>query len=95
MVLSCVWVEREIATKKLTKLRSEELNNMYSSSNFVSVIKSKRTKLGRTVARMKDEKCTKIAFGETEGKNQLGRYRRSWEKKTDHRRILDIRDVLD
>jgi hypothetical protein len=46
-----------------------EINNMYPSSNIVSVIKSRRIKLARTVAHMKDEECKKFSFGETEGKN--------------------------
>lgn len=44
------------------KLQSEGLNDMYASSNIVGMIKSKRIKLVRTVARMKDEECIKNCF---------------------------------
>jgi hypothetical protein len=42
---------------------------------------------------MKFEECIKIALGESQGKNPLGRYRRRWGEKTGC--ILNTRDVLD
>jgi hypothetical protein len=58
--------------------RDEELHNLYSSSRIISVIKSRRMKLVRHVARTEERNAYKILVEKAEGKRPLGRSRRSW-----------------
>jgi hypothetical protein len=44
--------KRDKVTGKWKKLHNEELNNLYSSSNIVRVIKSRRMRWARHVERM-------------------------------------------
>jgi len=64
----------------LSKLHSQELNDLYSSPNIIRVIKSKRMKWAGHVARIGgEERCIQGFGGETWGKGPLGRSRRIWE----------------
>jgi hypothetical protein len=56
----------------------EELHNMYASKNIVGEIKSRRMRWAEHVARMTDEKWTKILVGKPEGKTPLRRPRNRW-----------------
>ena len=59
--------------------RHEELNNLYSSPNFVRVIKSRRMRWAGHVARMGEERGVyRVFVGKPEGRRPLGRPRRRW-----------------
>jgi len=56
-----------------------ELNDLYSSSNIVRVIKSRRMSWAGHVARIGEERGVyRFSVGKREGKRQLGRPRRRW-----------------
>ena len=57
-----------IITGKWRKLHNEELNDLYSSSNIVRVIKSRRMRWAGHVARMGEER----EVGKPEGRNHWG-----------------------
>jgi hypothetical protein len=62
------------------KLHTDELHSLYSSPNNVKMIKSRRMRWARHVARMGEERGVyRILVGRPEGKTQLGRPRRRWE----------------
>jgi hypothetical protein len=72
------------------RLRSEELHNLYISSNIIRVIKSWRMRLAGHVARMGEIKnAYRIVIGKPEGKRPLRRPRSRWE---DNIR-MDLREV--
>jgi hypothetical protein len=59
------------------KLHNEELNNLYSSSNIIREIKSKRMRLAGHVARVGESKGVyRVLVGQPKGKRPLGRPRR-------------------
>jgi hypothetical protein len=67
-------------TGEWRKLHSEELHNLYSSSNIFRQIKSRRMRWAGHVARMGEErKVYKVLAGKPEGKRPLERPRRRWE----------------
>jgi hypothetical protein len=71
-------------------LHSEELYNLYSSTNIIRQIKSKRKRLAEHVARVgEDRKVYKFLVEKLEGKRPLARPRSRWENGiiTDHRKI--------
>jgi hypothetical protein len=51
--------KRDGLTGEWRKLNNEELNDLYSSSNIVRVIKSRRMKWAGYVARMEGDVCTR------------------------------------
>ena len=54
---------------------------LYSSSNIVRVIKSRRLRWAGLVARMEESRSSfKILIGKPTGKISLGRPRRRWEE---------------
>jgi len=58
-------------------LHNEELNDLYSSPNIVRVIKSRRMRWARHVARMGEERGVySVLVGKPEGRRPLGRPRR-------------------
>jgi hypothetical protein len=56
------------------KLRNEELNDLYTSSNIVWAIKSRRMRSAEHVASM-----GRVLVGKPKGKRPLGRPRRRWQ----------------
>jgi hypothetical protein len=57
-------------------IRNEELNDMYSSPNFVRVIKSRRMRWAGHVTRMGERRgLFRVSVGKPEGKRPLGRPR--------------------
>jgi hypothetical protein len=58
----------------------EELNDLYSSPNSIRVIKSRRNRWARHVARTVERRGVyRILVGKAEGKRPLWRPRRRWE----------------
>jgi len=61
------------------RLHNKELNDSYSSPNIVRVIKSRRMRWARHVARMREERGVyRVLVGKPEGRRPLGRPRRRW-----------------
>ena len=70
---------RDAVTGEWRILYNEELNDLYSSPNIVRVIKSRRMRWARHVARMGEERrAYRVLVGKTEGKRPLGRPRCRW-----------------
>ena len=66
-------------TGELMRLHNEELSDLFSSPNFVRVIKSRRVRWAGHVARMGEERgAYRVLMGKPEGKRPLGRPRRRW-----------------
>ena len=64
----------------MRKLRTEELNDLYSSHNIVRVIKSKGMRWAGHVARMGERRgIYRVLGGNPEGKRPLGRSWHRWE----------------
>jgi len=62
------------------KLHSEELNDLYSSSNIVRVIKWRRIRWAGHVASMGENRAVSwLLVGKPEGNRPFGRSRHSWE----------------
>ena len=71
---------RDEVTGEWRKLHNEELKGLYSSSNIVRVIKSRRMRWAGHVARMGEGRGVyRVLVGKPEGKRPLGRPRRRWE----------------
>jgi hypothetical protein len=67
-------------TGEWRKLHNEEMNDLYSLSNNMRVVKSRRMRWAGHVARMeKDRGVYRVLVGKSEGKRPLGRPRRRWE----------------
>jgi hypothetical protein len=62
------------------KLHNDEIYNLYSSSNIVRVIKSRRMRWAGHVARMGEGRGVyRVLVGRPEGKRRVRRPRRRWE----------------
>jgi len=60
-------------------MHNEELNDLYSSTNIVRVIKSRRMRWAGHVARMGEERGVyRVLLGKPEERRPLGRPRRRW-----------------
>ena len=63
----------------MLKLHNEELNYLYSLPNILRMVKSRRMRLARHVARMEEDKGVhRVLVGKPEGKRPLGRPKRRW-----------------
>jgi hypothetical protein len=72
------------------KLHNDELHNLYSSPNIVRVIKSRRMKWARHVARMGEGRGVYwVLVGRLEGKRPLGKPKRRWEDNIK----MDLREI--
>ena len=80
MVLRRIFGPRKVeVTGEWRRLHNKELNDLYSSPNILRVIKSRRMRCGRHVARMGEERGVyRVLVGKPEGKRALGRPRRRW-----------------
>jgi hypothetical protein len=71
--------KRDEVTGEWRKLHNEELHNLYSSSNIIRTIESRRMRWAGHVARMGEKGNTyRILVGKPEGRRPLGRPRRRW-----------------
>jgi len=81
---------RAEVTGEWRRLHNEELNYLYSSSNIVWVIKSRRMRWAGHVARMGEERGVyRILVGKAEGRRPVGRSRRRWVDNT----RMDLQEV--
>jgi hypothetical protein len=72
--------KRDDVTGEWRKLHNEEIYNLYSSTDIIRQIKSRRMRWAGHVARMGEEKkLYRVLVGKPEGKRPLGRPRRRWE----------------
>jgi len=70
---------RDEVTGEWRRLHNEELNDLYSSSNMVWVIKSRRMRLAGHMGPMGEEReVYRVLVGKLEGKRPLGRLRHRW-----------------
>jgi hypothetical protein len=70
--------KRDEVTGEWRRLHNEELNDRYSSTNIIRVIKSRKMRWAGHVARMGDRGAYRVLVGRPEGKSPLGRPRRRW-----------------
>jgi hypothetical protein len=69
--------KRDEVTGGWRKLHNEKIHNFYSSPNIIRVIKSRRMRFVRHVARMREKRnACRILVGKPKGKRSLGRRRR-------------------
>jgi len=62
-------LKRDEITREWIRLHNEELNDPYSSPNIIRVIKSRRMRWARRVARMGERRGTdRVMVGKPEGK---------------------------
>jgi hypothetical protein len=80
--------KRDKVTGGWRKLHKEELHNLYSSSNIIRMITSKRMRWTRHVARMGQRKRIQDFGGKSKRKITLGTRIRKWED-----RRVDIRGI--
>jgi hypothetical protein len=82
--------KRDEVTGEWRKLHNEELHNLYSSSDIIRQIKSRRMKWAGHVARMGEErKVYNVLAGKPEGRRPLGRPRHRWKDEV----RSDLREV--
>jgi hypothetical protein len=72
------------------KLHNDELHSLYSSPNFVRMIKSRRMRWAGHVARMGEGRSVyRVLVGSPEGRRPLVRPRRRWEDNIK----VDLREI--
>jgi hypothetical protein len=82
--------KRDEVTGGWRKTHNEELHNLYSSPSIIRMIKSRRMKCARHVARIGEKRnAYRILVGNPEEKRPVGRPRPRWVDniKMDHREI--------
>jgi hypothetical protein len=73
-------LKRDEGTGEWRKLHNEELHNLYSSSDIITQVKSRRMRWVGHVAHIGEEKKVyKVLVRKPEGKTPLGRPRHRWE----------------
>jgi len=83
--------KRDEVTGEWRYLRNEELSDLYSTPNIVRVIKSRRVRWARHVARMEKRRGVYRTFmGNPEGKRPLGRAGRRWVDNIE----MDLREMV-
>jgi hypothetical protein len=71
--------KRDEVTEGWRKLHNEYLRDLYSSSSIIRIIKSRRMRWARHVARMGEKRnWYRLLVGKPQGKILLGRPRRRW-----------------
>jgi hypothetical protein len=77
-------------TGEWRRLHNDELNDLYSSTNIIRAIKSRRMRWAGHVERMGDRRVAfRVLVGRPEGKSPLGRARRRWEDNIE----IDLQEV--
>jgi len=75
-MLRKIWAKRDEMIGQWRELYNEELYDVYSSTNSIRVIKSRRMIWTGHVALMEDSRCAyRVLVVKPEGKNSLGRSR--------------------
>jgi hypothetical protein len=83
--------KRDEVTGGWRKLHNEELHGLYSLPSIVRVIKARRMRWARHVARMGDVRgAYNILIGRPEGRRPLGRPRCRWEDNIK----MDLREIV-
>jgi hypothetical protein len=89
-VLRIFGPKRDDMTGGWRKLHKEELHNFYASPSIISMIKSRRMKWARHVARISEKKNScRTLVGKPEGNRALGTPRRRWVDRI----IMDLRQI--
>jgi hypothetical protein len=74
-----IWTKGDGVTRGWRKLHNEELHNLYSSPSVIRIIKLRRMRWARHVARMGEKRNVyRLFVGKPEGRRPLGRLRRRW-----------------
>ena len=72
--------KRDEVTGEWRRLHNEERYALYSSPDFIRVVKGRRLKKAELVVRMRERRgACKVLVGKPEGTRKLGRPRRRWE----------------
>jgi hypothetical protein len=80
----------EVVTGEWRKLHNEELHNLYSSTDIIRQVKSRRMRWAGHVERMGEErKVYKVLVGKPDGRRPLGRPSGRWEDGV----RMDLRDI--
>jgi hypothetical protein len=71
--------KRDEVTREWRKLHNEELHDLYSSPSIIRIMKSRRMRSTRHVARMGQKRnAYRLLVGKPEGRRPVGRPRRRW-----------------
>jgi hypothetical protein len=82
--------KRDELTGEWRRLHNKELYALYSSTNIIRVIKSRRLRWAGHVACMRERRgAYRALMGKPEGRRPLGRPRRRWEDNIK----MDLREV--